>query len=196
MKSKPDRENKNIDKGNKKTYSYDKEPDISDAFGESSEIVIKLKQKLKNCLVERKEYLDGWQRSKAELINARKQDAEQNERTYLRKQEDFIFQLLPILDSFDLAFTDTKEIEKVDNNWRIGIQNIHSQFKAFLKSVDVDTIEQAGELFDPEKHDSVEIISTTNKKEDGLIVEVLQKGYILKGNIIRPARVRVYEFKV
>jgi len=192
--SKKESDKRKLDKNTKKTYSYDIESDVSDIDAESTEAIVKLKQKLKKCLEERKEFLDGWQRSKAELINARKQDAKANEKISLRIQEDFIFQLLPILDSFDMAFTDTKEQAPTDGNWRMGIQNIHSQLKAFLRVVGASTVGQVGESFDPKKHDSIETIPTKKKEEDGLIVEVIQSGYTLNDVTIRAARVRVSEF--
>lgn len=187
------KDKKNIDKGDKKAYSYDEESEILDIEEESSEALAKVKQKLKKCLEERKEFLDGWQRSKAELINARKQDDLQNKKVVLRMQEDFVYQLLPVLDSFDMAFLDTKEMEKADGNWKVGVQNIYSQLKDFLKSIGVVTIEEVGETFDPNKHDPIEVVPTTKKEEDGLVIEVFQKGYIFNDNIIRAARVRVAE---
>ena len=194
MKSKKHSDKSKVDKKNKREYSSDEEFDVLDIDEKSGEAVAKLKQMLKECQQERREFLDGWQRSKAELINARKQDIEQNKKAFLRIQEDFILQLLPILDSFDMAFADTKEAVKVDSDWAVGVQNIHSQLKAFLSSVGVSTIEQIGEPFDPKKHDSAETILTKKREEDGLIVEVLQKGYIFGDTIVRAARVRVAEF--
>ena len=162
---------------------------------ESNEAIAKLKKKLKECQQEKKEFLDGWQRSKAELINARKQDTEHNKQTLSRLEENFIYQLLPVLDSFDMAFADTKALEKVDSNWKDGVQNIYSQFKTFLKDFGVHTIDQTDVPFDPNRHDCIETISTTKKEQDGLVVEVLQRGYILSDTIIRPARVRIYKIK-
>ena len=194
MKSKKHSDKSKVDKKNKREYSSDEEFDVLDIDEKSGEAVAKLKQMLKECQQERREFLDGWQRSKAELINARKQDVEQNKKAFLRIQEDFILRLLHILDSFDMAFADTKEAVKVDSDWVVGVQNIHSQLKAFLSSVGVSTIEQIGEPFDPKKHDSAETILTKKREEDGLIVEVLQKGYIFGDTIVRAARVRVAEF--
>ena len=196
MKSKKHSDKSKVDKKKKREYSSDEEFDVFEIDEKSGEAVAKLKHMLKECQQERREFLDGWQRSKAELINARKQDVEQNKKAFLRIQEDFILRLLPILDSFDMAFADTKEEVKVDSDWVVGVQNIHSQLKAFLSSVGVSTIEQIGEPFDPKKHDSAETVLTKKREEDGLIVEVLQKGYVFGDSIVRAARVRVAEFNV
>lgn len=188
-------DNPKIDKKNKRVYSPDEEFDVLDVDRdtdvEPDNAIAKLKQKLKECQQERKEFLDGWQRSKAELINARKQDFEQNKQALSRFREDFVYQLLPVLDSFEMAFADAKAWEKIDSNWSKGVQNIYSQFKTFLTTLSVHTIDQKGESFDPKKHDCIETVLTTKKEENGLIVEILQKGYMLNDTIIRAARVRV-----
>lgn len=189
------KDNKNIDKSRKRAYGSDEESEVLDIDEASIEAVSKLKSKLKKCLEERKEFLDGWQRSKAELINARKQDALQNKKAQLRIREDLVYQLLPVLDSFDMAFSDTEKMEKVDDNWKVGIQNIHSQLKDLLRSVGVTTIENVGEPFDPSRHDPIETVAAKKKAEDGSVREILQKGYILNDSVIRAARVRVAEFK-
>ncbi|MCH7756561.1 nucleotide exchange factor GrpE [Patescibacteria group bacterium] len=186
-----------IDKVDKRAYSTDEDLDIldQDVEIESNEAIAKLKKKLKECQQEKKEFLDGWQRSKAELINARKQDTEHNKQTLSRLEENFIYQLLPVLDSFDMAFADTKALEKVDSNWKNGVQNIHSQFKTFLKDLGVHSIDQTNVPFDPNKHDCIETVLTTKKEQDDLIFEVLQKGYMLNDTVIRAARVRIFKFK-
>ena len=186
-----------VDKSNKNEYSSQEEFDdldgdidvkLDDAIG-------RLKQKLKECQQERKEFLDGWQRSKAELINARKQDIKQNKQIISRFREDFVYQLLPVLDSFEMAFSDAEALEKVDRNWSKGVQNIYSQLQTFLTDLGVHTIDQMNVPFDPKKHDCIETTPTTTKEQDGLIVEVFQKGYMLSDTTIRAARVRVFKIE-
>ena len=190
--------NLKIDKDDKRAYSADEDLDIldRDVEIESNEAIAKLKVRLRACQQERKEFLDGWQRSKAELINARKRDTEHNKQVVSRLEENFVYQLLPVLDSFDMAFADTAALEKVDSNWKNGVQNIYSQFKTFLKDLGVQTIDQTGVAFDPNKHDCIKTISTTKKDQDDLVSEVLQKGYILNNNVIRVARVCISKIEI
>ena len=151
--------------------------------------VKKVRDKLKACETEKKEYLDGWQRSKADFLNARKQDAKTLYTAVMRSKESMVLDILPILDSFDMAFSDKAKDQSPE--WSIGIQNIHSQLLSILKEHNVVVLNPKGEIFDTSKHDSIETIDTDKKKDDNHIVKVLQKGYEMNGRLIRAAKVKV-----
>lgn len=182
---------KNIDKNDIEGYNDDI---VVDPEETENETVQKLRKKLKECQKEKQEYLLGWQRSKADFINARKQDAGERERTALKAQEVFVLQVLPVLDSFEMAFADTLNWEKVDATWRTGVENIYNQLYSTLSECGVKEINPLGEQFDPSLHDSLKNVSTNDSAQDGEIVTVLQKGYFLNETIIRAPKVEIAQY--
>ncbi len=165
------------------------------AEGTAEERVAKLKKQLKVCMTERQEYLEGWQRIRADFVNARKDD--ESRRGELKKfaNAGLIEELLPVLDSFDMAFANKTVWEQVSKEWRDGITFIHSQLVSVLTQNGVEVIDPKGGKFDPALHSPLEIVHTDNVQEDDHIVSVLQKGYILGGKVIRPAKVKVFSLK-
>jgi len=154
-----------------------------------------LREKLKKALAEKQEYLDGWQRTKADFVNARKREEETRKEVVKYATENLIAELAPVLDSFTMAFNNKEAWEKVDKNWRMGVEYIYSQFKNILEQHGFQEFDPAGEVFDPMKHSALETVSVSDKTQDHKVIEVVQKGYILNGKIIRPASVKIGEFK-
>lgn len=169
-----------------------------DGEGNTLNLAAKIKQlreKLKKSEAERMEYLSGWQRAKADLINARKRDEEDKKDFVKYANEDLISEILSVLDSFDMAFANKEAWEKVDKNWRIGVEYIYSQLLSVLEHFHLKAINPAGQKFDPNHHVSIENVEVTDKAQDGMIIDVIQKGYELSGKVIRAPKVRVGEFK-
>lgn len=145
----------------------------------------KLRDDLKRCEEEKKNYLDGWQRAKADYINYKNDEAKRLEDVGRFITSGLISDILPVLDSFDLALGHEMptEIQK-------GILLIQSQLKEVLKKRGVTPIAvKEGNAFDPEKHESVGEIES--KAPPGTIAEEVQKGYMLRENVLRPTRVRI-----
>jgi molecular chaperone GrpE len=103
--------------------------------------------------------------------------------------------LLPVLDSFDMAMENKEAWEKVDANWRRGVEHIHQQFLRVLSDNNVSAINQSGVKFDPNLHESISVIETDDKDQDHTIYSVTQSGYKIGDRVIRPARVNVFEYK-
>ena len=154
-----------------------------------------LREKLKKTEAERMEYLAGWQRAKADLINARKRDEEDKKDFIKYANEDLIGEILVVLDSFDMAFANKESWEKVDKNWRVGVEYIYSQLLSSLERFNLKVINPVGQKFDPNHHVSIESVPVTDKDQDGMIVKVVQKGYELNGKAIRAPKVEVGEIK-
>lgn len=154
-----------------------------------------LRDKLKKSEAERMEYLAGWQRAKADLVNARKRDEEDKREFIKYANEDLIGEILSVLDSFDMAFANKEAWEKVDKNWRIGVEYIYSQLLSALERFGLKVINPVGQKFDPNHHVSIESVSVTDKTQEGMIVDVIQKGYELGGKVIRAPKVKVGELK-
>jgi len=157
--------------------------------------VKKLKEKLTKCLAEKDEYLDGWQRERASFANFKKELSSEQKKTVQFAYEQVISDILPVLDSFTMAFSNKEAWEKIDENWRRGVEHIYTQLKSILTGYGVEEFSDEGKDFDPIRHHPQESVPVSKEKEDGKILEVLQKGYTMHGKVFRPARVKVGEFK-
>lgn len=146
----------------------------------------KEEDELLKCQKERDEYLDGWKRAKAELINYKKDEAKRFEAVVRLANEDLIKEFLLVLDSFELGLA---SLEK-EGSAQKGIYLIRSQFKDILKSYGLDEVTvSAGMMFDPNIEESVAEVETG--QPSGTIIEEIEKGYLLNGRVIRPARVKI-----
>jgi molecular chaperone GrpE len=161
----------------------------------TKDVVKKLREELKNARKEKEEYLTGWQRVKADYVNLQKE--EENKRKDLRSfiTSGLIEDLLPALDSFDMAFANKEAWEKVDANWRNGVEYIQQQFIRALESYGVTKINQINVPFDPTLHESIETVATDEEVKNHTVASVTQSGYKMGEKVIRPARVKVFEFK-
>lgn len=154
----------------------------------------KLRQKLKEAEAATKENMDGWQRARADYVNLQKSfDSERGE-IRKRAQSGLILDILPSLDNFDAAMANTEVWESVDENWRRGIEYISQQLHKTLEDHGVTKITE-DKTFDPELHEPLEIEETGDESQDNQIIKIMQQGYKLNDKVIRPAKVKVYQFK-
>lgn len=167
------------------------EEDSDHARGaETKSEVARLKEKLKESEGKKQEYLDSWQRAQAEFVNVRKRDEERNKEVIKFANENLILEIIPVLDSFDMAFGNKDSWESVSKDWRTGVEYIYSQLISVLQNNGIKQINPLGEKFSPELHEAVEEVAG-DKKDEGKIVGVIQKGYSLNDKLIRTAKVRV-----
>jgi len=165
-------------------------------FGKSEDkIVSDLKEKLSECLKEKQDYLDKWQRSTADFMNARKRDQEDNERFRKYASENLVSELLPVLDSFNMAFGNKEAWEKVDKNWRIGVEYIANQLKTVLENNGLKELNPIGEKFDPMLHEAAEFDEITDPKKNHMITGVINKGYMFYDRVLKAPKVKVGEVK-
>lgn len=143
---------------------------------------------LVTCEKEKQEYLELSQRLKADFINFKKDTERQMASIKYFANEELISEILPIFDSFDLALKYVPA-ELKENNWTKGIFVIKSQFENILKSLGVSEIQCAGKKFDPGLHEAVS--EEESDQEEDMILEEMQKGYIMNGKIIRPSKVKI-----
>lgn len=186
---------------NEEDIQYETDPEGAEnavpkkaGFGKSeSELVSDVKEKLAAALKEKQEYLDKWQRGTAEFQNARKRDQEDMDRFRKFATENLISELLPVLDSFNMAFSNKEAWEKVDKNWRTGVEYISSQLKGILEGNGLKELNPIGDKFDPTVHEAVEFKEVENEAENQKIVSVSNVGYSLSGRVIKAPRVVVGE---
>lgn len=163
-------------------------------FGKSeNETVSDLKAKLAVAIKEKQEYLDKWQRGAAEFQNIRKRDAEDNERFRKFATENLVTELLPVLDSFNMAFSNKEAWEKVDKNWRTGVEYIASQLKGVLESNGLRELNPVGQKFDPLLHEAVEFEKVADESKDQTITAVIHKGYSFYDRVLKAPKVKVAE---
>ncbi len=154
-----------------------------------------LKEKLDTSQKERQEYLDGWQRERAEFANYKKDEESRRNTVRAFAREKIIMDMLSVLDSFDMAFSNKEAWEKADKNWRVGVEYIYNQFLTILERYNVKQIGDVGVSFDPNIHQSIETVATDEKEKDHTIERVIQKGYQIGDRTLRPARVNMFEYK-
>lgn len=147
--------------------------------------VAKLKTEIEKLKTEKQQYLDNWQRDKAEFINARKRDEETKADFMKFAFAGFAEELLPIIDSFESAIRHEGSKE--------GVELIYNQFRAMLKKQGIDEFGTIGDPFEPAKHQAIGNVETENQNEDHTVADVLQKGYSIHGKVIRPAFVKVFQ---
>jgi len=155
----------------------------------------KLKAQIKDLQKKNAELLDSWQRDKADFINTRKRDDDEKKEFLKFAKADIISELLPVLDSFESAFKNKIAWEKVDKNWRVGVEYINSQLHNILSAHGLKVINPLGEMYNHSRDEAVETVKVESKEEDNKILEVMQVGYELNGKEIRPPKVKVGHFE-
>ena len=155
----------------------------------------KLRADLKVLKNEKDEYLTGWQKERADFVNYKKQEEDRKINFSESLRERILSRFLTVIDSFNMAFANKESWEKVDENWRKGVEYIYAQMNTIFEEYGVKPIGEIGEAFDPNIHQSVEVVPTDKKEDDHKVCEVIQKGYKLGERVIRAARVNVFEYK-
>ncbi len=152
----------------------------------------RLREKLRTSNAERQEYLDGWQRLKADYVNYKKREDESKSEFLKFAREGLIGDLLPVLESFHMAFANKEAWAKVDPTWRVGVEYIHTQLLQVLAGHGLTELDPTGLPFNPNEHTSIGTVPTDDASLDHKIAEVAQLGYRLAGKLIRSPRVKIY----
>lgn len=142
----------------------------------------KLREELKLCQKEKGEHLAGWQRAKADFINARKDEEKARAEFAKFAAEKVLREMLAVADSLEMA---GKEMGP-----------IYAQLREILKREGVELIETGNAHFDPLYHEALEQVEVPEKEKDGIVLEELQKGYKIYDRVLRPAKVKVGIYKI
>ena len=132
-----------------------------------------LREKLKKAVEEKQEYLEGWQRARADLVNYKKEAAAGHGESQERIKADLVEELLPALDALELALRHHDDPT---------LKMLEKQFLDSLKKFGVERFGVVGEEFDPHKH---EALSTGGEQ----VASVERSGYKIGEKIIRPAHI-------
>ncbi|KKS66735.1 MAG: Protein GrpE [Parcubacteria group bacterium GW2011_GWC2_42_6] len=139
----------------------------------------KIKEKLEACQKEKAEYLAGWQRSQADFINYKRRQEEQLAEWSKMFGAGLVADLLPVLDTLDAS---------IKNGGDDGLKAMREQLFKVLQGHGLQEIKSVGEKFNPEWHEAIEAVAG---EEPGVVVEEIQKGYILNGKVLRVVKVKV-----
>jgi len=152
------------------------------------ELINKLEKDIVHLQQEKDEIYEKMIRLQAEYDNFKKrtQKEKQSERKY--KAQEVVNELLPAIDNFERALQ--VEVTGETASFLEGMEMVYRQFKDALTNQGVEEIETVGTEFDPNIHHAVMQVED-EEKDSNIIVEELQKGYMLKDRVIRPAMVKV-----
>lgn len=164
----------------------DSESDIEAEEGRADAKVKKVRDELAETRAEAKANLDGWQRAKADYVNALKRFEEEKKAERARGVEKAVDALLPAFDAMERA----KEHGEVP----AGFQAIAKQLESAFASLGLESLGAVGEPFDPNLHEAYGQDPAQSQEQDDTITAVLESGYKLGDRVIRPAKVRVAHF--
>jgi molecular chaperone GrpE len=134
------------------------------------------------------EHNDRYKRLLADFDNFRRRTRQEKEELSNIVAQNVILELLPVLDNFERALGSAanQDAEKM----LAGVEMIYRQFAQVLEKSGLIPVESIGRTFDPQQHEAVMRVEDADQT-DGMIVEELQKGYAVKGKVIRPSMVKV-----
>lgn len=136
------------------------------------------------------EYLDGWQRARAEFANYRRRQEQQRKQMNVTAKANVLMHLLPVMDDLKRALEAVPE-EIEDNPWVSGVEQVQRKWQGALEREGLCALPvTAGDTFDPNIHEAL-THEPSDEVEAGKVIEVVQPGYQVDGVILRPALVRV-----
>ena len=156
---------------------------------ENTEIVEKLKKirkELTECRKERDEYLAGWQRAKADFINARKDEEQRREEFIKFSSQELLREIINIADSLELANKHAKNTEN---------EAIEKQLNEMLRRHGVTAITSIGEKYNPMMHEALQQEPVQQEEKDDIVLEEYQKGYMIHNRVLRPAKGKAGSYK-
>jgi molecular chaperone GrpE len=138
---------------------------------------------------ERDEYLELARRTKADFENYRKRVAKETSEALARGKADLARQLLPALDNLERALA-AGEDASAHQALVKGVAMVRDELHGRLEGAGVEAFDPTGERFDPQLHEALSTRADEGT-EPGLVLETLEKGYRLNGQVLRPAKVVV-----
>lgn len=128
-------------------------------------------------------------RAQADFDNFRKRTRQEKEDLAKYASFKLVEQLLPVVDNFDRALQTSRESRDFDAMLK-GVEMTFRQLDQVLAQEGLLAMESVGKPFDPERHQAIMQVES-DEYEEGIVVEEIQKGYVLKDRVLRPAMVKV-----
>lgn len=149
------------------------------------------RQELEDLRAKEAEYQDQLLRARAEVENQRKRSAREAEKARKFALQSFVRELLPVKDSLEQGLeAAATEAGGESENLRQGIELTLKLWQEVLTREGVEEVDPLGQAFDPDLHEALTTRHSLNVPSN-TVLEVMQKGYLLNGRLIRPARVIV-----
>lgn len=154
-----------------------------------ADTLAQLESELEAARSKAQEYFDGWQRERADFINYKKRVERDLRDVNQTAAADTLKLLLPILDDFERAAASVPD-DLRQQPWLEGMLAIHRKLQKTLEDQGITAVDPLGKAFDPALHEAVATDSDTDIPS-GHVTETLQKGYLYRDRVLRPALVRV-----
>lgn len=164
-------------------------PSAADLTAAALDPLGELKIQLEAANAKSAEYLDGWQRSRADFTNYKKRVERENADLSATIAATVLTRILPVLDDFDLAMKNAPT-DGEGAKWASGLALVHKKFNAVLENEGIKRIEAEGQPFDPNVHEAV-VHEESSEHDSGHVTEILRQGYKLGDRVLRPALVKV-----
>jgi len=148
-----------------------------------------LKNDLKTWQDKANEYLDGWQRARADYTNYKRRIERDQAQVSQNVTANAVRRFLEVVDDLELALKN-RPAEGDGAAWAEGVELIYRKLNAILEAEGVKPIEATGEFFDPTLHEAI-THEPHPEVESGRIIAVVKQGYRLGDRVLRPAQVRV-----
>jgi molecular chaperone GrpE len=155
----------------------------------------KLRKELQQAKLQSQEYLTGWQTERASFANYKAEEEKKRKERIAGLKLNLISDFFPVLDSFDMAFSNKEAWEKVDSSWRVGVEYIHTQLIDTLENYNVSLIDKKNVDFDPMIHEPVEHVEVSDESQNDKVIDIIQKGYMSGNIVLRPAKVKVGKYE-
>lgn len=157
-----------------------------EAEGKAENKIAKMREELGACRKEKQEYMDGWQRSKADYVNLLKRFESESKSMKQAGVVKAVETLLPAFDALERA----KEHGELPE----GFLAIAKQLESAFAALGLEELGEAGEPFNPAFHEALGQDEAESAETDDTITAVLEKGWKIRDSVIRPAKVRVAHF--
>lgn len=142
---------------------------------------------IKKVEAERDELSDKYIRAQAEIVNMRRRNEKEQASLIKYDGQKLAKAILPALDNLERALA----VESASEQLLKGVKMVQTDLLKALKENHVAEIEAEGQAFDPNMHQAVQTVPADDDHPADTVVQVLQKGYILKDRVLRPAMVIV-----
>lgn len=153
--------------------------------------VAQLRSDLEHNQAKANEYLDGWQRSRAEFANYKRRIERDQAQQFQMTVGNVVRRYLTIVDDLERALRDRPQGDE-GAAWANGIELIYRKLLAALEADGVRVMDAHGQMFDPVQHEAI-MQEPSPDHASGQIIDVLQNGYLIGDRVLRPAIVRVAE---
>ena len=179
----------------KEKHTEKQEPEILEATKELEQDtklnneMLKLEAEIQRLTTENTTLQEKVKLAQAELVNYRKRKDEETANTIKYANQDLIIDLLVVVDNLERTLENQNVSEEV-KKYQDGVRMIYDNIMNTLKSFGVEVINRVGQVFDP-KYEQALLTECVEDKDDDIVLEVLLKGYMLKGRVIRPASVKI-----